>query len=160
PEIAGGNEKATPISYPRIALAGIFVSLLYPVAGYARYLIAGQRPNLLRDDLMVSIWSAILHVLLFLLVFILIELASRLAEHTPNPGPTRFILLLGVGWLGFAVAFYKVILASIPFTGTEAMIYAGVFSLAGTIFVGGFLLRRRQLYHSGTRVMNRTALKH
>jgi arylsulfatase A-like enzyme len=38
---------------------------------------------------------------------------------------------------------YQVVLASIPFEGIEAAIYAGAFSLAVVSLIGGYLLRRR-----------------
>jgi arylsulfatase A-like enzyme len=143
PKLKSESKERRSISFVRVTLAGLFVGLLYPATAYLRSVIAGQRATMLKGDVIVWVWALVVHVSLFLFVFSVIEFTSGLSERAGNPTRARFLLFTGLCWLGVAVAFYKVILASIPFAGIEAMIYAGLFALAGVTIVGGWLLSRR-----------------
>ncbi|MGC2695412.1 MAG: sulfatase-like hydrolase/transferase [Candidatus Angelobacter sp.] len=136
-------DKPRYVSYPRVVLAALLISVLYPGATYLRFYIAGMPTSLTKMDLAVWLWAVITQVLLFLFVFSLAEFSLRLTSNSANPAPTRFLIYTVLCWAGLAISFFKVVLASIPFEGTDATIYACLFSLALVSFAGGWTIQHR-----------------
>lgn len=137
------GETPRNISFVRVVLAAIFVSVLYPGASYLRFYIAGMPSPLTRTDVVVWIWAAVTQLLLFLFLFSVAEVLARLADGSANPAAMRFVLYTALCWAGLAICVARVVLASIPFAGTDATIYACLLSLAAVVFAGGWILRRR-----------------
>ncbi|HEX7287014.1 MAG TPA: sulfatase-like hydrolase/transferase [Candidatus Angelobacter sp.] len=131
------------VSYLRVIFAACFVSVLYPAASCLRLTIAGMPVAVTRTNLVAWAWAAITQLLLFFFVFSVVEFTSRLADRAANPATVRFVAYTFLSWLGLAVCLAKVVLAAIPFAGTEAVIYACWFSLAGVMLASGWVLRRR-----------------
>jgi len=98
--------------------------------------------GLAAGELMAWGWAAVTLILLFVIGFSIIELLARLANRLQNPRKARFVLYTWLAWLGVTLALDRVVLASIPFTGVEADIYAATMALAGVVFVGGWILRQ------------------
>ncbi len=132
-----------PFSYVRVVAAALLVSVLYPGSAFLRFYIARMPSPLTRNELAICVWAAITQVLLFLFVASIVELARRAADRSAHPEATRFLLFTGLWWLGLAFSMFKVVLASIPFAGTEGAVYACSLSMAAVIFIGGRRLRRR-----------------
>ena len=131
-------------SYRRVITAALMISTVSPGATYVRYAMAGMNSGALpKTALLGWVWAAVTQICLFVFVFSLVELALQSASRSAFPRRARFLAYSALWWVGGAVVFYKVILASVPFSGTEATIYAVVFSLALVSFLGGVLLRRR-----------------
>jgi arylsulfatase A-like enzyme len=128
-------------SYLRVIAAAVFISLSYPAATYVRYYMAGGRNLPPKADLIALIWAAFTLVFLFLIFFSLLHVINKLAESASNPRKLRFVLFTLFSWLTVALVLHKVLLASIPFEGLPATIYATVLALAVAIMVGGRLLR-------------------
>src|SRR6185437_2647688 len=98
------------------------------------------------------------HILLFVFIFSVIALAGELASRAANPRRAHFLSSASLSCFGAAFVLKKVVLASIPFSGIEAVIYASAFSLATVTFVAGCVLDGRmnfQRLDSSTRVRNR-----
>ena len=144
-EIKGKREEPRSFSYARVTVAALFVSLLYPGTSYLRFHIAGMPSPLTKPDLMAWIWAVITHVSLFLFVFSLAELATYVTARSANPALMRFLLCTALCWLGSAIFFSKVVLASIPFAGIEATVYTYSYSLAAVMLVAGWRLKHLAL---------------
>ena len=149
PELKDTGERRGSFSYARIVGAAIFVSVSYPGAAYLRYYMTGGRRMLPSNDAIVWAWAVITQVLLFLIVFSVISLVRRAARLASNPGKAQFVLFTALWWAAVAFILDKVVLASIPFGGLEAAVYALIFSLAVVTFVGGYMLRRRVKHAAG-----------
>lgn len=149
PELKDNGGTRGSYSYFRIVGAAVFVGISYPGAAYLRYYMTGGRRMLPSNDVMVCGWAVITQVLLFLMVFSVIALASKVARRAANPGKAQFVLFSGLWWLATAFVLDKVVLASIPFEGLEAAVYAAIFSLAAVMFVGGYMLRARVKHTAG-----------
>jgi arylsulfatase A-like enzyme len=143
PQLTSRGRERVSFSYWRVIAAALFISISYPSAGYLRYFIAGSRELPTKSDLVIMAWAAITLILVFLAVFSVIMLAGRMADATANPAKARFIAFSTFWVLAIAFVMYKLVLASIPFEGTEAVVYAATFSMAVVTLAGGRLLRRR-----------------
>jgi arylsulfatase A-like enzyme len=137
------QEASRPFSYGRVIAASLLVSVLYPGSAFLRFYIARMPSPLTRNELAICIWAAITQVLLFLFVASIVELARRAADRSAYPEAARFLLYTGLWWLGLAFSLFKVVLASIPFAGTEGAVYACLLSMAVVVCIGGRRLRRR-----------------
>lgn len=157
PGLKDNGETRGSFSYLRIVGAAVFVSISYPGAAYLRYYMTGGRRMLPRNDAIVWVWALITQVLLFLIVFSVISLVRRVARRAANPRKAQFVLFTGLWWLAAAFILDKVVLASIPFEGLEADVYAAMFSLAGVTFVGGYMLRARVKHAAGTALERQTS---
>lgn len=135
--------KTFSFSYPRVIGAAIFISVAYPGATYFRFFLTTARLTLSQSELIAWFWAIVTQVLLFLAVFSIIGLARRLAGSAANPRRAHFAVSTALWWLAVSWVMYQVVLASIPFQGADAAIYAAVYSLAIVTFIGGQVLRRR-----------------
>lgn len=142
-EVRYGCAPSRSISFLRVGAAALFVSVLYPATAYLRFYLTAGHANLSKADALAWAWAAASQVLMFLFVFSVVECVVKLANGFKNPAEKRFLFLTGLCWLGASICVDKVLLASIPFSGPEAVIYAGVFSLAAVSLAGGGILRFR-----------------
>ena len=142
PELKRGAAEPRSVSYIRVVMAALMISVISPASAYLRYWMASTKDGSLpRTSPMAWIWAAATQICLFVFVFTLVELALQYANNS-TPRRMPFLVYSAIWWIGGAVVFYKVILASIPFSGTDAAIYALLFSLAAVALLGGKLLRR------------------
>lgn len=130
-------------SYRRVIAAAAFISIAYPAATYFRYFLVGGRVGVSRSEFIAWGWAVVTQVLLFLVVFSTIGAGRRVAWSAANHEHAQFLVSTTLCWLGLSWIMYQVVLASIPFEGIEAAIYAGLFSLAIVSLIGGCMLRRR-----------------
>lgn len=138
------GEAPRSVSYLRVLAAALMISLISPGAAYFRYFMVSTNPGSFPKTAFVGwLWAAITQICLFVFVFSVVELGVQWTSHAASPRQSRFVVYTLLWWLGTAAVFYKVILASIPFFGLEAAIYAILFSAAGVAFAGGMLLRFR-----------------
>lgn len=137
------QQKAGSLSYRRVIVAALAVSVLYPGSAYLRFAIARMPSPLKRNELAICFWAAVTLILLFLFAASVVELAGRATSRSAKPEANRFLLYTGLWWLGLAFSFFKVVLAAIPFAGVEGAIYACAFSFAAVVFIGGRRLHRR-----------------
>ena len=141
--VSHGAAPSHSISFVRVAAAALFVSVLYPATAYVRFYLTTGHANLSKADALAWGWAAVSQVLMFLFVFSVVECVVKLANRFKDSAEKRFLFLTGLCWLGATVCVDKVLLASIPFSGTEAVIYAGVFSLAAVSLAAGWILSFR-----------------
>jgi hypothetical protein len=130
-------------SYWRVVGAATFVSLGYPAANYLRFYLTGGRLAISSNELIAWSWAIVTQVLLFLVFFSIIGAGRRIAWAAANREHAQFLVSSTLCWLTLSWIMYQVVLASIPFAGIEAAIYAALFSLAMVLLIGGQILRRR-----------------
>ncbi|HEU4414016.1 MAG TPA: sulfatase-like hydrolase/transferase, partial [Candidatus Angelobacter sp.] len=133
---------ARSVSWLRVVLAALLISIIYPGATYLRFYIAGMPVSLTRFDWIGNFWAVVTQALLFVFVFGVVEMSRRLAARSKNPDRAEFALFTALFWAGLTIAMLKVVLASIPLEGIDATVYACVFSLSAVGLAGGWALRR------------------
>lgn len=144
PQLQELNREPRTVPYARVVAAALMISIISPAATYARYFMAGTNGGSVPKTAFLGwLWAAVTQICVFVFAFSVVQVAGQWAARSAFPRRSRFVAHTLLWWVGAALAFYRVILASVPFSGTEAVIYAILFSGAGVGLAGGMLLRFR-----------------
>lgn len=143
PWLEANGENRISFSYPRVIGAAVFVGILYPGMAYLRYYLTAKHVVFPASDAIAWGWAVLAHILLFLMIFSVIDVAAQICARAANPGKAKFLIFTGLWWLATAFILDRVVLASIPFEGFAAGIYATMLSLAVVTVTGGSMLRAR-----------------
>lgn len=123
------------------ALAGIAVALLDPASAWLRSQMADRGFQMKSIDFAAWGWALLVHLLFALFAVCLFNAAGRIAEKLPGRFGLRIVYSVFAA-VGLELLFQRVLLASIPFTGGEAVVYSVTIAIALVVFVGGMLASR------------------
>ncbi|HEU4413299.1 MAG TPA: sulfatase-like hydrolase/transferase [Candidatus Angelobacter sp.] len=116
--------------------APIFVTLLYSTVAYVRLRAVGQGNSGMQEPFYLLLVTAFTHLLIFMLLFVMLSLIAGLSNLAQRPLSAAFKMYVALGIGLAALAFRKIVLTPLSFTGPAA----DAFSLALAIAVGGSIV--------------------
>lgn len=127
-------------SLQTLLLTSLFLSLLYFVIFYLRYVARGLA-HLGRTEMMIAlVCSVASHLLLFAVIFLILRLLREVACRFRSQEKAWFVLRTTAAALLCTTILSKVVLSAVSFTDFMAEFYAASLSFTLTVFLSGLVI--------------------
>lgn len=147
PPAAQREETHGLLNYGTAIAVAIALALLWVVGVKLRIYGDTHAFEFGANDLELSGWSLLSHVLVAVVVVSVLNLISMASDRTRRPGSTRRLLTGTLIFVGAWFVLVRFLDSALSFDGWAADVYAGAFSAAVTLF--GFSLVRPLLERNG-----------